>query len=245
MTFNRLVRVAGAAGQVSLEAAPGPGAASARRSIRRTAHQLAGMLLAFLGPADNERVSLALLIPTCRIIGQSNSLLTYQNATDLTLDDGEGEMRNLLAVSAIAMSWCLSAGAQSVEKGQSICYEVQNAVNGLVNYTETSCFPTRGKARALSFIIISSEPVFSAEASKKAWVLVTVASIGKSLNEQPSIRADELWLSDANQIRNRIAYVLPAALAKSLQRQIYSGTIDLEGMYAAIIGQMVRKNVSR
>jgi len=109
-------------------------------------------------------------------------------------------MRKLFLIAAVAFFWALSVAAQSGEKGQSICYEVQNVVNALVDYTQTSCLPSRGKAGALSFIVLSSQPVFSVEASKKAWLLVVVGAIGKSLNERPSVKADELWLSDANLI---------------------------------------------
>jgi len=148
-------------------------------------------------------------------------------------------------VAVLAILWSFSVAAQSVEKGQSICYEVQNAVNALVDYTQTSCLPSGGKAGALSFIVLSSQPVFSVEASKKAWLLVVVASIGKSLNEQPSVKTDELWLSDANLMKNRVAHVLPTSLAKSLQRQVYNGQIDLEGMYAAIKKHLVQKTIPK
>ena len=76
-------------------------------------------------------------------------------------------------------------------------------------------------------------------------MLVAVASIGKTLNEQPSVKADELWLSDANQMKSRVAYVLPASIAKSLQRQVYNGQLDLEGMYAAIKKNLVRKTIGK
>lgn len=149
------------------------------------------------------------------------------------------------AVAVLVVLWSFSVAAQSVETGQSICYEVQNAVNALVDYTQTSCLPSGGKAGALSFIVLSSQPVFSVEASKKAWLLVVVASIGKSLNEQPSVKTDELWLSDANLIKNRVAYVLPTSLAKSLQRQVYNGQIDLEGMFVAIKKNLVQKTIPK
>lgn len=145
----------------------------------------------------------------------------------------------------VIIFWSLSAEAQSVEKGQSICYEVQNAVNTLVDYTQTSCLPSAGKDEAFSFIVISSKPVFSVEASKKAWLLVVVASFGKTLNEQPPIKVDELLLSDTNLMKGRIAHVFPASLAKSLQRQVYNGQIDLEGMYAVIKKNLVQKTISK
>src|SRR5262245_29497614 len=56
--------------------------------------------------------------------------------------------------------------AQSTEQGQSVCYEVEKYINALVDYTQTSCIPARGKAGASSFTILSSAPVFSVEASK-------------------------------------------------------------------------------
>lgn len=149
------------------------------------------------------------------------------------------------AVAVLVVLWSFSVAAQSVETGQSICYEVQNAVNALVDYTQTSCLPSGGKAGALSFIVLSSQPVFSVEASKKAWLLVVVSSIGKSLNEQPSVKTDELWLSDANLMKNRVAYVLPTSLAKSLQRQVYNGQIDLEGMFVAIKKNLVQKTIPK
>jgi len=76
-------------------------------------------------------------------------------------------MRKSFVFVTVALFWSLSAAAQSVEKGQSICYEVQNAVNALVDYTQTSCLPSGGKDGVFSFIVISNQPVFSVEASKK------------------------------------------------------------------------------
>ena len=118
-------------------------------------------------------------------------------------------------------------------------------MNALVDYTQTSCLPSGGKAGALSFIVLSSQPVFSVKASKNGWLLVVVASFGKTLNEQPSVKADELWLSDANLMKSRVAHVLPTSLAKSLQRQAYNGQIDLEEMYEAIKKNLVRKTIPK
>jgi hypothetical protein len=105
--------------------------------------------------------------------------------------------------------------------------------------------PSAGKGEAFSFVVISDKPVFSVEASKKAWLLVVVASFGKTLNEQPSTLVDELLLSDINSIKNHVVYVFPVSLAKSLQRQIYNGQIDLEGMYAAIKKNLIQKIISK
>jgi hypothetical protein len=154
-------------------------------------------------------------------------------------------MRKIFVFIMVALFWFIPVVAQPVEKGEAICYEVQNAVNVLVDYTQTSCLPAGGKDGAFSFIVVSSQPIFLIEASKKGWLLVVVASIGKTLNEQSSVKVDELWLSDTNLMKSRIAYVFPAFLAKSLQRQVYDGQIDLEGMYTAINKNLVQKTISK
>lgn len=154
-------------------------------------------------------------------------------------------MRKLFVSVTIILFWFLFVAAQSVENGQSICYEVQNTVNALADYTQTSCLPSSGKDNAFSFIVVSSQPIFSAEASKKGWLLVVVASVGKILNEQSSVQADELWLSDANLMKSRVAYVFSTSMAKFLQQQVYNGQIDLEGMYAAIKKNLVQRIISK
>ena len=75
--------------------------------------------------------------------------------------------------------------------------------------------------------------------------MFVVASIGKILNEQPSVKTDEMWLSDTSLMKSRVAYVFSASLAKSLQRQVYNGQIDLEGMYAVIKKNLVQKTISK
>jgi hypothetical protein len=157
-------------------------------------------------------------------------------------------MRKQFVLVAVALLWSLSATAQSVEKGESICYQVQRSMNAMVDYTDTSCLPASGKAGALSFVVLSSQPVLSVaslEAAKKAWLLAVVAVVGKNLNDHPSIKTDELWLSDASLMKNRIAYVFPTSLAKSLQHQVYNAQIDLEEMYAAIEKNLVRRQLPK
>lgn len=145
----------------------------------------------------------------------------------------------------IVFVWSIFASAQSIEKGQSVCYEVQNYVNALADFTQSSCLPSGGKEDALSFVTISSEPVFLDESAKKAWLIVVVGAFGKILNEQPSTKVDELWLSDVDQMKKRIAFVLKANLAKSLQQKVYNGKIELEEMYTIIQDNLVKKTIPK
>ena len=150
---------------------------------------------------------------------------------------------------AVSLTCCATATAQQTQQqldtATAVCYGVQTSTNTLVTYTETMCIPSPGKEGASSFLVISSEPVFSAEASKKAWLLVVVAVIGKEMNDRPTFRGDEVWVSDVNQTKARVAYVLPTSLTKSLQSRAYNGQIDLDQMYAEITRNLVRKTVSR
>jgi hypothetical protein len=154
-------------------------------------------------------------------------------------------MRIAAFVSGVSLFWCQSSFAQSADVGQSICYEAEKSINGLVDYTNTTCLPSAGKAGALGFLVISDEPVFSNAASKKGWVIVVVGAIGKALNSRPKVKVDELWMSDLNQTKNRIAYTIPLSLAKSLQRRIYNDEITLEQFYADVQKNMVRKPVPK
>jgi hypothetical protein len=139
-----------------------------------------------------------------------------------------------------------SAFSQSVEKGQALCYQIEKTVNALVDYTQTSCLPTKGKSpETHSFILLSNKPVFSTEASKKGWVIAAIAATGDALNKNASVRADELWLSDTTQMKTRIVYVMPAAMAKSLQRKVKGDQITVDGMYSEIIKNLDKRNLPK
>lgn len=113
------------------------------------------------------------------------------------------------------------AGAQSTDAVLATFSIEGKMVNALVQFTRTMCLPSKGNPPgSRSFILISEKPVFLVEASKKAWIIVAVASIGSSLNDRPGIKADELALSDVNQAGNRLSFVMPAAIVKALQRRV-------------------------
>lgn len=138
-----------------------------------------------------------------------------------------------------------SAAAKASDQGQAICYEVQNAVNALVDYTTTKCLPITEKSGVLSFMVISSKPVFSAPAAQKGWVLVVVSALGKSLNDRGTIKTNELWLSDVSNTQQHTAYILPVSLAKSLQSKVYHNKISLSAMYSTITEHLHKRHVQR
>ena len=87
----------------------------------------------------------------------------------------------LIALCFVSLS--TPALSQTMEKGQSACFQIEKIVNAIVDYTQTTCVPiVATSTRTNSFILISSQPVFSVEASKKAWLIVAVAATGDVLN---------------------------------------------------------------
>ena len=72
-----------------------------------------------------------------------------------------------------------------------------------------------------------------------------VAAIGKTLNHEPPLKTDQLWLSDTSLIKNRIAHVLPTSLARSLQRDAFQGRISVETMYTKIRENLVEKTITK
>ena len=150
-----------------------------------------------------------------------------------------------LVVSATSFSLCLSAVGQTAERGQAFCYQIEKLVNGLVDYTQTSCFPAASSGKSYSFVLVSSQPVFSVEESKKGWLLVAVAAVGDTFNKNPSVKAGELWLSDAARMKDRNAYVMNASVAASLQRRVKADQIDLEGMYSEIVRNLKLKTIPK
>ncbi len=115
-----------------------------------------------------------------------------------------------------------------------LCSEMERLVNALVDYTTTTCLPNITGTKGATFIFISDKPVFAVEASKKAWIIVVVSAVGKTLNDNPTYSADKVLFADAGMAQEKRYDTVPAALAKSLQRKAYNGQIPIETMWSQI-----------
>jgi len=133
----------------------------------------------------------------------------------------------------------------AAQAGQAACYEIEKLINALATFTTTTCIPAKGRAGDVSFLLLSDSSVFGVEKAEKAWLLVAVGAVGSVLNNQASLRADEVLLSDMAHTRRRIGYVIPASSCRRLQEQASSDHIDLSTMYASIRRQLVQREVSR
>ena len=142
--------------------------------------------------------------------------------------------RILLSLSGLL--WLSSALAETIENGKSICEDAERLIHdvGEISGAQTFCMPTLGRDNALSFVILTSEPVFSSESLERIWLIAVVDSLGRALNDRPTVDVDQLTVSDAKSISTGITYTLPVALTRSLQWRNVTNQIDLDKMYDEI-----------
>ncbi len=147
---------------------------------------------------------------------------------------------------SLALLGCLAASAAELGGAeQEICHEVESAINVVMDETQTTCMYSAEKADALSFRVTSSEPVLANAKKKKEWIVGVAAAVGKVMNSHRTTKVDELWLADAKQEKRGIGYVIPVSVAKSLQRSVDDGKINLEQMYAVIKKELDRKKTDK
>lgn len=113
------------------------------------------------------------------------------------------------------------------------CYEMSNNINGLVDFTETKCIPSQDN-KGVSFIFISSKPIFSADKAKKSWLLTIAGAVGYTLNQHPKYKTDKIIVTDTNIIKERKGYSISSNIVKDLQNRIKSDKINIETMYKSI-----------
>jgi hypothetical protein len=96
-----------------------------------------------------------------------------------------------------------------------------------------------------SVLLIADAPVFGTERSKKAFLIVACAAAGSEMNANSRLRLNELWFSDVERTKRRIAYSLPAAECKMLQAQVHAGKLPIEGMYTQLEAKLARRDVGK
>ena len=139
----------------------------------------------------------------------------------------------VIVLAAFWSGGAYAAGDDTVLVAEGLCSEMVEFVNGLADFTATKCLPG-GSKTGTEFIFISEQPVFSVPASKKAWLMVVVAAVGKVLNDHPDYSAGALLFADVKMAATKQYESLPATTAKDLQRRTMAGNLDVDGMWAAI-----------
>jgi hypothetical protein len=133
--------------------------------------------------------------------------------------------------------------ADEALEASGLCYKIQNFINALANYTDTLCIPALGQ-QGVTFLLLSKEPIFSGEASKKAWLVVTVGAVGKVMNMHRTIKASEVYVSDMNLMKNRQGFKYPVDLAKRLQQQAAEEQLEIDDFYTQLNRALVPADIS-
>jgi len=119
------------------------------------------------------------------------------------------------------------------------CYTVENYINTLVDFTNTKCLAGTGEQKGtIGLILISEKSIFSNEAVKKAWLIVVVGAVGKTIMDNPNLKVDTIIVSDMNMMAKRKAFSFPGILAKNLQQKIYNGEINIEQLYKQLTASL-------
>ncbi len=153
-------------------------------------------------------------------------------------------MRPYIAI--VLASSLLAPAAAPAEPIDQFCSTVSRNVDTLASSFRTTCLPTAGgKPGVNSALLIADAPVFGSERTKKAFLIVACVAAGSELNRNSRLRMNELWFSDVERTKQRVAYSAPASECKALQAQVHSGALSLEQMYARLEAKLVRRQVAK
>ena len=152
-------------------------------------------------------------------------------------------LKSILYAALFVLIPFLMAG-QFVVNREAICDGVQRYVNMLIDYTKTACVPADASSDTFTFMVLSSEPIFSVKVEKRAWLIAVVLSLGNAMNGHPELKGGELYVADAN-VATDGAYSLPIDVAKSLQKEVSAGQLKLGAMYEKIQKSLVRKELPK
>ena len=148
-----------------------------------------------------------------------------------------------VSIFVVALFAAMQAAADPVDQ---FCQQVARNIDTLASTFRTACLPTAGgKPGVISVLLIADAPVFGAEKSKKAFLIVACVAVGSEMNKNSRVRLNELWFSDVERTKQRIAYTLPASECKVLQAQVHAGKLPIEGMYSRIEAKLARRDVGK
>ncbi|WP_427914820.1 hypothetical protein ACPWT1_07885 [Ramlibacter sp. MMS24-I3-19] len=133
------------------------------------------------------------------------------------------------------------AGAAQVDD---FCYAVARDVETIEARFQSMCAPSNADKPIKSALLIAQQPIFDDDDSRKVYLIAACAAIGRELSRRPKLRMSDIWLSDAQHVKIRTAYVLPAQQCRFLQAKVHAGSMSLEQMYEQIRANLVERNVS-
>ena len=133
------------------------------------------------------------------------------------------------------------------EAARAMCAEIQESINRLAPFTQTSCRSGGGNTpESISFLIISLSPVWDNPDAKQAWLEYVVEAAGTTLtaSENANAKVDEIIVADPVQLNERVAWGLSAPLVKDIWGSVKEGRLKKDAMYPLIEKGMVKKPIN-
>jgi hypothetical protein len=141
----------------------------------------------------------------------------------------------LICVTCFALQDATCIAADNSEKAKAMCYDIENYINALVEFTITKCLPIGGAENVpVSVILVSEKHVLENDLQKKGWLLTSVGAVGLIFNRN-NMEGDQIGFMEFKP-ENKNGLLFPITKAKKLQADIKSDKITLEEMWAGITG---------
>lgn len=149
--------------------------------------------------------------------------------------------------SILALALALVAGSTyATDPVDEFCQRVSRNIDTLASSFRTTCLPAAGgKPGVNSALLIADAPVFGTEKSKKAFLIVACAAAGSEMNTNARLRLNELWFSDVERTKQRVALSIPASECKSMQSRVHAGNMSIEALYSRLESKLAHREVSK
>jgi hypothetical protein len=144
-----------------------------------------------------------------------------------------------LGLFLLASTWHSAAQSADVER---FCIRTAQNIDTLASTFRTTCLPTAGQKPGFnSALFIANAPIFSAEKSKKAFLVVACVAAGGEMNKTAGYKLSELWFTDVDNAKREIAFSVPAGECKVMQSQVHAGKLSLDDMYARLNTKLTQR----
>jgi hypothetical protein len=128
------------------------------------------------------------------------------------------------------------SGSATAAGATDMCREIEQTLDVILSPETARCFQGAGRAKgSIGFIIVYSNGHFFDPNKKKAFLMFAAGSVGKTLSENPSIKPDQVFVSDVGMMKRNRAFVFPASSAMSIQRRMKADQIDAHQGYRELL----------
>jgi hypothetical protein len=68
-------------------------------------------------------------------------------------------------------------------------------------------------------------------------------AFGQTIHENPSVRLDEVFVSDISLVKQRKGYLIKASLLHTIQQKVKNDQMNLEQMYSEIMSAITERKM--